>query len=172
MIRPTIGQQMDIAWRAALPVTLTLVLLFVALLSWHLPKLGTIGAACVMVSVFFWSLHQPGLMTMWGVLAIGLVHDLLTFAPFGVGLLVLLLVHGIAVSRRKAVIGLPFFLIWMVFGLVAAGAAIVTWILVSFLQDQFVDPQEAVRLFLLAFTCYPPLAAFFAWIERRLLPTA
>ena len=84
----------------------------------------------------------------------------------------LLLVHGIAVSRRKAVIGLPFFLIWMVFGLVAAGATVVTWILVSFLQDQFVDPQEAVRLFLLAFTCYPPLAAFFAWIERRLLPTA
>jgi rod shape-determining protein MreD len=171
VIRPTFGQQLDTAWRAALPVSLTILLLFVALLSWHLPKLGTIGAAGVMVSVFFWSLHQPNLMTMWGVLAVGLIHDLLTLAPFGVGLLVLLIVHGAAVSRRKAVIGLPFLLIWMVFGLVAAGAAILTWLLVSFLQEQFVDPSEALRLFLLAFTCYPPLAAFYAWIERRLLPT-
>lgn len=170
MIRPTFAQQLDIAWRAALPVFLTLLLLFLSLLSWQLPKLGTIGAACVMVSVFYWSLHQPGLMTMWGVLAVGLLHDLLTLAPFGVGVLVLLLIHGVAVSRRKAVTALPFFLIWMIFGLVAAGAAFLIWILVSILQEQIVDIHEAVRLFLLTFTCYPPLAALFAWIERRLLP--
>jgi rod shape-determining protein MreD len=172
VIRPTFAQQLDIAWRAALPVSLTLLLLFLSLLSWHLPKLGTVGAACVMASVFYWSLHQPGLMTMWGVLAVGLMHDLLTLAPFGVGLLVLLLIHGFAVSRRKAVTALPFFLIWMVFGLVAAVASVVTWLLVSIQQGQLIDIREAVRLFLLAFTCYPPLAALFAWIERRLLPGA
>ncbi|MBL8710321.1 MAG: hypothetical protein JNL25_14085 [Rhodospirillaceae bacterium] len=159
------------AWRAALPVSLTLLLLFVSLLSWHLPKLGTIGAAFVTVSVFFWSLHQPNLMTLWGVLAIGLCHDLLTLAPFGVGLLVLLLVHGSALWRRKALVRMPFLLIWLVFGLVAAGASVLTWLLVSFLQEQLIDPSEGVRLFLLAFTFYPPLAALFAWIERRLLPT-
>lgn len=172
MIRPTIGQQLDIAWRAAMPVTLTLLLLFLPLLSWHVPRLGTVGAACVLVSVFYWSLHQPGLMTMWSVLAIGLIHDLMALAPFGVGLLVLLLVHGVAVSRRKAVTALPFLLIWLVFGVVAAGASLVTWVLVSFVQEQLVDVNEAVRLFLLALTCYPPLAAFCAWIERRFIPSA
>lgn len=171
MLRPTLGQQLDTAWRASLPVALTLLLLFISLLSWHLPKLGTIGAACVMVSIFFWSLHQPGLMTMWGVAAIGLAHDLLTLAPLGIGLFVLLLVHGTAIWKRKAVINLPFLLIWLIFGLVAAGASILTWLLVSFQQQQFIDPREALRLFLLAFTCYPPLAALFALIERRLLPT-
>lgn len=172
MIRPTIGQQLDLAWRAALPVTLTLLLLFLTLLPWHLPKLGTVGAACVLVGVFYWSLHQPALMSMWGVLAIGLIHDLMTLAPFGIGLLVILLVHGVAVSRRRAVVALPFLLIWLVFGLVAAGAALLTWLLVSLMHEQFVDLREALRLFLLAFTCYPPLAAVFAWVERRYIPGA
>ena len=110
MIRPSLGQQADIAWRAALPVGLTLLLLFAALLSWHLPRLGTIASALVLISVFFWTLHQPGVMSMWGVLSIGLVHDLMTLAPFGVGLLVLLIVHGVALWQRKALNGMPFLL--------------------------------------------------------------
>ena len=77
MIRPSLGQQADIAWRAALPVGLTILLLFAALLSWHLPRLGTVASALVLISVFFWTVHQPGLMTMWGVLSIGHAADLL-----------------------------------------------------------------------------------------------
>lgn len=171
MIRPTLGQQADIAWRAALPVGLTVLLLFVALLSWHMPRLGTIASALVLISVFFWSLHQPGLMSMWGVLSIGLIHDLMTLAPFGVGLLVLLIIHGVATWQRKALIGMPFLLIWALFGVVAAGATLLTWLLVSFLQETLVNPNQAFNLFLLEFVCYPPLAYVFAWIERRLLPT-
>lgn len=171
MIRPSLGQQADIAWRAALPVGLTLLLLFAALLSWHLPRLGTIASALVLISVFFWTLHQPGLMSMWGVLSIGLVHDLMTLAPFGVGLLVLLIVHGVALWQRKALNGMPFLLIWGLFGLVAAGATLLTWLLVSFLQEMLVNPAPVINLFLLELVCYPPLAYIFAWIERRLLPT-
>lgn len=171
MIRPGFGQQADIAWRAALPVGLTILLMLVALLSWHMPRLGTIAAALVLISVFFWTLHQPSLMTMWGVLSIGLIHDLMTLAPFGVGLLVLLIVHGVALWQRKALIGMPFLLIWGLFGLVAAGATFLTWLLVSYLQETLVNPAQAFNLFLLEFVCYPPLAYLFAWIERRLLPT-
>lgn len=171
MIRPSLGQQADIAWRAALPVGLTILLLFAALLSWHLPRLGTVASALVLISVFFWTVHQPGLMSMWGVLSIGLLHDFLMLAPFGVGLLVLLVVHGVALWQRKPLTGMPFLLIWAVFGLVAAGATVLTWLLVSFLQETLVNPVQAFNLFLLEFVCYPPLAYVFAWIERRLLPT-
>jgi rod shape-determining protein MreD len=171
VIRPSLGQQADIAWRAALPVGLTILLLFAALLSWHLPRLGTVASALVLISVFFWTVHQPGLMTMWGVLSIGLLHDFLMLAPFGVGLLVLLVVHGVALWQRKPLTGMPFLLIWAVFGLVAAGATILTWLLVSFRQETLVNPVQAFNLFLLEFVCYPVLAYVFAWIERRLLPT-
>jgi len=171
VIRPSLGQQADIAWRAALPVGLTILLLFAALLSWHLPRLGTVASALVLISVFFWTVHQPGLMTMWGVLSIGLLHDFLMLAPFGVGLLVLLIVHGVALWQRKPLTGMPFLLIWAVFGLVAAGATMLTWLLVSFLQETLVNPVQAFNLFLLEFVCYPVLAYVFAWIERRLLPT-
>jgi rod shape-determining protein MreD len=171
VIRPSLGQQADIAWRAALPVGLTILLLFAALLSWHLPRLGTVASALVLISVFFWTVHQPGLMTMWGVLSIGLLHDFLMLAPFGVGLLVLLVVHGVALWQRKPLTGMPFVLLWAVFGLVAAGATILTWLLVSFRQETLVNPVQAFNLFLLEFVCYPVLAYVFAWIERRLLPT-
>ncbi len=171
MIRPSFGQQADIAWRAALPVGLTILLLFAALLSWHLPRLGTVASALVLISVFFWTVHQPGLMTMWGVLSIGLLHDFLMLAPSGVGLLVLLIVHGVALWQRKLLTDMPFLLIWAMFGLVAAGAAGLTWLLVSFQQEALVNPVQSFNLFLLEFVCYPLLAYVFAWIERRLLPT-
>lgn len=171
MIRPSFGQQADIAWRASLPVAFTIFLLFASLLSWHLPRLGTVASALVMISVFFWTVHQPGLMTKWGVLGIGLLHDFLMLAPFGVGLLVLLAVHGAALWQRKPLNNMPFLLIWAVFGLVAASATMLTWLLVCFLQDTLVNPVQALNLLLLEFVCYPPIAYFFAWIERRLLPT-
>lgn len=170
MIRPGLGQQADIAWRAALPVGLTVMLMFLALLSWHMPRLGTVASSFVLISVFFWSLHKPVLMSKWGVFAIGLIHDLMTLAPFGIGLLILLLVHGMALWQRKALMGMPFLMIWGVFGLVAAAATAITWLLVSFLQETLVDPSQAFSLFLWEFVCYPPLAYVFAWIERRLLP--
>ncbi len=171
MIRPSFGQQADIAWRAALPVGLTILLLFASLLSWHLPRLGMIASALVLISVFFWTVHQPNLMSMWGVLCIGLIHDFLMLAPFGVGLQVLLVVHGVAIWQRKALNGLPFFFIWAVFALVAAGSTLLTWLLVSFREETFVNPAQAFDLFLLEVVCYPPLAYICAWIERRLLPT-
>jgi rod shape-determining protein MreD len=173
VIRPAIIVQLDMAWRSAMPVALTLVLLFLGMLPWKIPLLGVIAASSLMISVFFWSLYRPAQMNLWCVACIGLLNDLLGLMPFGIGLLVFVLVHGIARLQRKALEGMPFILVWGVFGLVAGGATILTWLLVSLRQDTgLVDPTPAFRLYMFGLVCYPPLAFFFARIEQRLFAEA
>ncbi len=83
----------------------------------------------------------------------------------------LLVVHGVAIWQRKALIGMPFLLIWGVFGLVAGGATLMTWVLVSFLQETLVNPAQAVQPVPAGIHLLSSAGFMFAWIERRLLPT-
>jgi rod shape-determining protein MreD len=173
VIRPTFLSQLDVAWRSAVPIGLTLMILILGMLPWKIPAIGIIAASALSISVFYWTVHQPALMNLAGVACIGILNDLLGLMPIGVGLLVLVLVHGAARVQRKALAGMPFFLVWASFGLVAGGATILTWLLFSLRQETgLVDPTPAFQLYLFALVCYPPVTFLLARIEQHLFSGA
>ena len=118
--RPSLWRRLDGTARRSFPTVMTILLLLVAAAPFRLPGQAELQNAAALSSVFFWSVYRPGSMPPPAVFAIGLLADLLDFAPPGVGVISLLVAHGVAVRFRRALLRQGFLLVWLAFVAVAS----------------------------------------------------
>ena len=119
-----------------------------------------------LASVWFWSLFRPTAMPPPVVFLIGLLFDLLGWLPIGSGVLVLLLVHGVAQRWRRPLATRGFALVWAGFAATAAGAAVLEWSLTCLLTWRVLPPAPAAFQAVLSAAMYPALAILFAQAHR------
>src|ERR1043165_5226138 len=138
-LRPTVGQQIDLALRRSIPVALAVLLLFLGILPWNTHTLGPMNANLVLIPIYYWTLYRPRLMSVWAVAALGLIGDLLGVTPlFGVEMLTALVGYRVAVSQRRVFAGAPFIIVWAGFLLMSAVAAAVQWLVVAVFAEAIV----------------------------------
>ena len=156
--RESLGRRLDMAARWAFPTTTTALLLLAAAAPFGVPGQAEAQAAVALGSVFFWSLFRPASMLPVMVFLIGLLADLLGYAPPGVGVLSLLLVHGLALRWRRVLTRQGFLVVWLAFAGVGAGAGALQWALTSALTWRLLPPGPALFQGLVAAGLYPALA--------------
>jgi rod shape-determining protein MreD len=159
------ARRVDAAVRAGFPVASTVALLVLAAVPVGLP--GLIAAAAL-PGVFFWTIFRPASMPPPAVFAVGLLQDLLSFAPLGVGVLTLLLVHGLALRWRMELAKQSFLAVWLVFCVFAAGAAGLAWGLTAVLNWQSPPAMPGLLQLGLATGIYPALAWGMSRIHRAM----
>jgi rod shape-determining protein MreD len=153
--RPGLLRQLDALARGLLPAATT------ALLLLPVPALSDLpGAvpALALCCVFFWSVFRPAAMSPPAAFAVGLLQDLLSTAPFGSGVLTLLLAHGLAVRWRGFLVRQPFLVVWLLFCGFAAAVAALGWVLQALLAWQVPPATPGMVQAGLAFGLYPPVA--------------
>ena len=154
-------RRLDAVARAAFPATSCAVLMVLAASPIGLPSaMAAVALACV----FFWSLFRPASMAPPYVFALGLLQDLLSFAPLGVGILTLLLLHGVTLRARRVLARQSFLLVWLAFCGMAAGAVTLGFILQALLGFRLPPVMPALHLLGLTIGFYPALA----WVLTRL----
>lgn len=156
--RPTLARRLDAAARSAFPFGLSVLLLLLAAAPLGLPAAAELQQALTLASVFFWSLFRPAAMPPPAVFLLGLLMDLLGLAPLGTGIITLLIVHGVALRWRRAMVPQGFLLVWLAFIGVAAGAAALGWGLGSLLAFRLLPPLAGLFQFALSAALYPALA--------------
>lgn len=156
--RPTLGRTLDMAARWAFPATSTLLLLLLAAAPFGAPGQAELQASVALACVFFWSLFRPAAMPPAMVFAIGLLADLLGYAPPGVGVVSLLLVHGLAFRGRRVLVRQGFLTVWLAFAAIGGGAAMLQWLLTSALTLHLLPPGPALFQAALSAGIYPALA--------------
>jgi rod shape-determining protein MreD len=161
--------RLDLWARNLSPFALTLLMLIIGSTPLHIPYFQPLGQGLVMISVYYWAIHRPGLLPAPAVFAIGAVGDLMGAAPLGVGTLILLLVYAVASSQRRLFHGQPFFVVWAGFMLIAAGAMSIGWILASMLAGAVIEPKPVIFAYLMTLALYPALADLFARAQRAFL---
>jgi len=164
--RPSLWRQMDALGRQSFPALGTALGMLLAAAPLGLPGQAELLPGFALASVFFWSLFRPAAMPPGVVFALGLLADLLGFAPLGVRVLILLLTYGIAVGWRRRLASQPFLLVWLMFMAVAAGAASLEWACDSLLMLQPLPLAPAIFEFVLTAGLYPPLAALLTRAHR------
>jgi rod shape-determining protein MreD len=153
--QPTLWRRLDALARSAFPVASTVILMILS----HAPVGGSVLLPAVAVaSVFFWSLFRPAAMPPPAVFMIGLLLDLLGWLPVGVGILVLLLVHGFCVRWRLTLTRQGFLLIWFVFLAFAVAAAGLMWAATALLTFQWLPLKTAMFQAIFTAALYPALA--------------
>jgi rod shape-determining protein MreD len=157
--RPSLGRRLDVAARRAFPGASTTLLLLLAAGPLGLPGQAQLQGALALACVFFWSLVRPASMPPLFVFALGVLGDLLGYAPVGSGVLVLLIAHGLAMRWRRVLGQWGLLLVWVVFAWVAVGAAALQWGLASLLAFRLMPEAPALFQAALSVGLYPLLAA-------------
>lgn len=156
--RPSLGRHLDVAARRSFPVGSTALLLLLASGPFGLPGQAELQGALALGCVFFWSLFRPASMPPSAVFGLGVLTDLLSFGPIGIGLLILLIAHGLAMLWRHELPRQGFVIVWLVFVAVAAGAGVLQWALNALLAFRLLPPGPVAFQATLAAGIYPLLA--------------
>jgi len=164
--RQSVARRLDIAARVSFPAGLTVLLMLLTEAPLGLTGQSALQPAVALGCVWFWSIHRAHLMSPPVVFVIGLLLDLLAYLPFGVGTLMLLSCHGIAVVLRRVLLPRGFGVIWLTFIPVAAAAALLTWLLVMVLMVRFLSPAPVFLQAIITIALYPALAVALGVAER------
>lgn len=156
---------LDAAARHAFPVGFTLLL---AILGGVSLGLHGLSPALVLPCVFFWTVYRPAVMPPPTVLAIGLLSDLLSGAPLGVGAVTLLAAQAGLLRWRVPLArqGAPG--LWVGFMGVALLVGAAGWLLTCLLTVRLLPLAPALWQALLTAALYPPLAWLFTRAHRAI----
>jgi rod shape-determining protein MreD len=160
---------MDTWVRHLVPFGVTLFLLLLTATPTHLPGFAGIAPMLPLMGVYYWAIYRPDLLPAWLAFVIGLLSDIVDGTPLGVTALVMLLVQGTAASQRKFFLGKSFAVTWWAFGLLAAGAVSLSWLLASLLIGRAIDPIPAMFVYLMTLCFFPILTWFLARTQMAFL---
>ena len=166
--QPNLGRRLDVTARISFPTVMTVGLLLLLAAPLGLPGQAQWQHAVALCCAFFWSLFRPGSMPPLAVFVIGLLADLLAYAPLGVSVLIWLIAHGVAMRWRRGLTRLGFVLVWFAFIGVALAASAMEWGMTSLLSFQFLPPRDALLEAGIAVGAYPVLAILLTWAHQTL----
>jgi|MDTC01.3.fsa_nt_gb rod shape-determining protein MreD len=169
MKQPGLWHRMDVLARQLTPSMLTLALVIINVVPLHIPGFSRVVPLLPLMAIYHWAVFRPRLLPAYAVFLIGLLQDILTGAPIGVNALVFLAVYGAVLSQKQFFIGKSFFILWLGFSLIAAGAAIFYWLAISILNLTLVEPKTAFFQYLMTLGCFPVIAWVFMRWQRAFL---
>ncbi|MEE8393902.1 MAG: rod shape-determining protein MreD [Rhodospirillales bacterium] len=165
-MKPSLWYRMDVIARRLTPFGLTLTLVLASILPLHIPGYARVVPALPLIAVYFWAVYRPNLLPAYAVFLIGLLHDSLSGTPIGMNAVILLVVYGAVISQRRFLVGKPFVIVWMGFVLVAGGAELAGWSMISIFNVTISEPRAALVQYLLTLGFFPFLSWFFLrWIR-------
>ena len=167
-MKVTVWQRLDLVGRMLTPSLIVVALVIISVLPLHIPGYSPVIPSLVLMAVYYWVLHRPDLLPAVAVFFIGILHDILTGGPLGVQASILLVAYWVTGSQRGLFLEKSFLVVWWGFMMIAAGAAIMQWILMSLIFGTLIVPQPAVFAYLLTVATYPLFAWAFARAQRTL----
>lgn len=168
-MRMTAVQRFDLWLRHATPVGLAVLLAILSVVPVGIPGYAVVVPAYTTMGAFYWAVFRPDLQPPIALFLVGVLQDVLAATPLGTTALCLMVVHGLAVSQRRAFLGKPFVLTWFGFVLIYALAATLIWCLVSVLSLQPIGPGPAVFQYLVTVTLFPVVAWVFVRVHRHVV---
>ena len=125
--------------------------------------------AATLPCVAFWSVFRPAAMVPPIVFLLGLLMDLLTLAPLGSGVLVLLVLQAVALRFRRFLARQSFLAVWLAFCVAAFGATMLYWGLQALLSLRLPPVAPALHAALLACGLYPAIAFVLTRLHEAML---
>lgn len=153
-MNPTFARAVAIL-RTMVPFGTLLLAVALAGVPYGIPFFGPVTPFFALIAIFYWSIHRPEQIPAVAIFGIGVLQDLITGGPPGSIALLLLLVHALAVSQQRILLGQSYLVEWAGFALVALGAAVVGWLLACVYNTALILPWQFLVQALLTVALYP-----------------
>ncbi len=168
LIEKTFRQKTSLAIRQTLPFVTAFVAALLMATQTHVPRLNSMMPMLSLGVVFFWSVHRPQLFGMGAAFVIGLLQDLVTGVPLGLGTLILLLTRAILAPQARLFLGRPFVVHWWGFILLSAAVAAVSWLVAAVVLGVLAPIHLVVMSALLGVVAFPVTYGICSLFERLL----
>ena len=160
-------QRLEAGARAALPVTLGFLFLFLQHAPWPIAEGGPITPPLALMALYTWAVHRPDLFSARAAFALGLLADLLAQTPFGLWTLLFLVTHNLLLRQRH--LFQSFFMLWWGFAVTALMnaflAAFALWAFASVL----IAPIPLLLSVGIGIALYPLIGGLLMQLQRRWL---
>ena len=163
-MRPTLANRLDTWSRSLIPSLSLIALVLLSAIPSGLPGFTATNPSYALIGIFYWITFRSDLLPASMVFLIGLLQDILVGTPIGLSAVVLLAVYGVTLSQRRAMIGRPFYLLWLGFIAIAAGAIALAWLLASILATQPIPLIGIAMQLLITIAAFP----FLVWLLVRI----
>ena len=167
MIGLSIRQQLGEWLRLATPALVSLLLLFISVAPWR-PFDAPLAGSLVAASIFYWTIYQPEAMTPWVAALVGLASDMLGLSPFGLSMLLALVVCGSAQLWRRELADASFFLVWLSFAATSLVTFFIAWALAALILERWPDPWPIALQSIVNVALYPILTLLCGRLQRAL----
>jgi cell shape-determining protein MreD len=153
--------------RLATPTLVSLLLLFISIAPWR-PFDAPLAGSLVGGAIFYWTIYQPEAMTPWVAALIGLASDVLGLSPFGLSMLLALVICGSAQFWRQQLAEASFFVVWLAFAATSLATFFVGWALAALILEQWPDPWPIALQGIVNVALYPVLTLLCGRLQRAL----
>lgn len=171
-MRATVTEQLDRTTRQLVPVALTLAFVLISVVPVQVSGYGAIAPAVSLIAVFYWAMSRPDLQPAIAVFAIGLVEDVLHGYPLGGTAAVLLLAHLVVLWQARYLHGKSYWVVWLAFALIALGAGLLRWLIVSGIDGAAADLPGAFFQVLMTVAVFPVVTLMLARVQSSVLRQA
>ena len=171
-MKRSIWQRLDVMTRRSTPVMLTLILVVLNQVPFHIPWFAEVMPLLPLIAIYHWTVYRADLLPPYAVFIVGILQDLLTGAPLGLHAVVYLGVYGTVLSQQGFFSCRAFFTVWLGFGLIAAAASAAGWVLVSAWNVALLEARAVFYQYLLTVGVFPLVAWVFLRWQRSVLRQA
>lgn len=168
IIEKTFREKLDLAVRQTLPFVTAVIAALLMATQTHVPRLNSMMPMLSLGVAFFWSVHRPQLFGIGAAFVVGLLQDLVTGVPLGLGTMILLLTRAAVAPQARLFLGKPFVMHWWGFILLSFAAAAVSWLVAAVVLGVLAPVGLVVMSALLGVVVFPLVYGVCSIVERLL----
>ena len=147
------------------------VLLVLNMMALPLPFMGDLNPAWALIAIFYWSVYRPTLVPPALCFGAGIAIDLLSGGIIGLNAFIFVVVQLLVRSQRRFLMGQPYVMTWLVFGLMVLSIGLIQWGMQSIAQARILDVLPVMISALASFFIFPYISLLLNGLHR-LLPVA
>ena len=154
-----------------LPMCMTFLFVLIGYLPWPISFFAEIAPAFAIISLYYWLVFRPDLMPYFVVFSLGILQDAISGAPFGLYAMVYIIIRALVINQRRFIIGKPFWVFWVAFGLVASISGLLSWFLASIYRGAVLPTDAPLIALIMTVTLFPVIAWIFLQVQRKVIGT-
>lgn len=151
----SIGERFDEIARFGTVYAILIFFIVIEILAFPDPFSSLQFVPFLMISVYFWALYRPNVLPPLLVFIFGLLVDVMSGLPIGVGAIILVLLNW-AISEQRAFLSAQSFAMkWLVFGMVYLVIVIVQWMVLGLINFEWSSIAQIIPQFIVGMVAFP-----------------
>ena len=139
----------------------------------HVPWLSVVHGMLLprleLAVLFFWVLYLPSAFSVVACFIIGLLVDFLGAMPMGLHAVAYMLVFLTIESQRRMLLKESFLVIWLFFSLVVLAVALMNWVIVGLMAEQWIPTSLWLFQYAGGWLLYPVFQNIFIRFEMPVM---